>query len=783
MLQKEYQEISGRSRKATPATKKLCAESSVSVPASAKGIFTDWKEAFLVIPLRYEDRRENDTVETFEEGRVLFTEGRVTDVQSKVTKNGRRMTIAHCLDQNGAVFRCSFFQFPEWLKKQVRTGTRWVFSGKGKRFGSVWVIAQPALKSPEEMGSIVPVYKKRGKYGTNKIHTAILDIHRYVPAELFETAFPQWQRDLLLQLGLPDVRAAFRKLHRPETLDEIEEARDTFKVLEASRLLESAQSADDVGNEESSEPLVLTARQEESLLAALPFSLNASQEKVWEELRCCLSQNRILRGLLLGGVGSGKSALAYLSALAVALGGDQRRVALLIAPTTILAEQLYRGILPMGEAMGIPVSRIDSSKNWQVPQEGAIWVGTHGTLNMIERLDAWDHVGLVVFDEEHRFGRGVKEVPATVHTLFMSATPIPGTLARLRFGDLTMFRLQSRPRQVETIVLPRSKSKDALLALEEAVASGSKAMVIYGTIQRDPLPPIEDEAAIQSSSWGDDTVTIVQGQFTPAEALAEAALLPDGSRRKFYRVSESTELGEIVAQAQKERGMFAFPVLLYDKESPEKLSKIEVDDLKKGSVYNGKELLKRMRNEQYASIPLYRESAIREGKDMDSSLPFWESRFPGKCVVLTGAMKGPAKAQAIARYESGECPILITTTIVEVGVDIEGTDLVILSNGENLGIASLVQLRGRVGRHGKAGKCIIMGPDDSDSLERLYQFAQENDDEKLATMDFYERGFGDLKSKVQSGNTGSLFRLPRDRELLGRILAVWEKKGSGLRAA
>ncbi len=169
------------------------------------------------------------------------------------------------------------------------------------------------------------------------------------------------------------------------------------------------------------------------------------------------------------------------------------------------------------------------------------------------------------------------------------------------------------------------------------------------------------------------------------------------------------------------------------------------------------------------ALPLFRESALRLGKTLEDAAPLWESVFPGKVQVLHGHLPDEKKKLVLEGFRKGDFPILMATSIVEVGVDIEGVDVIIVANADRMGIASLVQLRGRVGRHGRPGLCFFIGQDDEESMDRLRRIAAEQDDERLAIMDFWERGFGDLQSGMQSGNAARSFRLPRDARLFAQV--------------
>lgn len=741
------------------------------------GIFDSLADVFLVLPMRYEDRRTIHRVTDFADGETVFVDARVEKVERRTTGSGRRLTSVYCTDRSGDYFQCTFFQFPPYLQAIITAGRRWVFLGKAKKFGQTWTLAQPLLRSPEEVGSIIPIYRKQGKHGSEAIRKALLDVHRFVPAMAFDSEFPPDDLAALQQLGLPGVREAFRKLHRPEEIDDVTEAQETFRTLEALRLLRGDAEGPTVTCDArtASEPWKLPNAQKAKLLGALPFTLTESQSNAWHDLLALLESGKILQGLLLGGVGSGKSVIAYLLAAAHWFATTKNRNVILVAPTTILADQLAEGMGKIATVLGIPVHRVDTAKagrkSWQLPV--GISVGTLGLLQKIERSQSWDSVGMVILDEEHRFGKEQKAVPPSVHQLLMSATPIPATLARVCFRRLSIFSLEGRPRDVVTQVVPRKDGAQALTAVADTIEKGGKVMVVYGSIECTPLPETIGPCCITSPKLGTDLVVSLTESTATKDALATALCVSSGARRRMLRLVPGMDVKAEVQRELRDRGVFAYPLYAYDKEQPDRIFLLSEKDTGQGKdLRTVNTLLAWCRNGAVESLPLYRESELIEGKDLQTAAGIWEKQFPGKVVTLTGRVSNEEKQDALRQFMSGDRPLLVSTTIVEVGVDVEGTDLMIIANAERLGIASLVQLRGRVGRHGQQGKCLLVGPDDPEKLERLEAFAAETSDEKLATMDFFERGFGMLRGTQQSGNVGSLFRLPRDKELFERILRV-----------
>ena len=732
-------------------------------------IFEDWLSGVFTLPIRYDDRRTTHSIGSFSQGDDVYLSGRIVRIEEKPGAK-RSITEAFCEDANGQSFSATFFQFTAYHRRLLSVGFNGVFHGKAKLWRDRWTVTQPEILAYRDMGKIVPIYRRMGKIGTDQIRSTILSILQAMGAEGLRNACPNRIHRLLAACALPDIVEAVRHVHFPRGLEEISDGIDAMKVAEIGWLLE------DMNQEVARQQVNVAAASvrvshelSRSLSSAFPFALSPSQQEAWQAIQIAIEGTQPARMLLLGGVGSGKSAIAYLAALAQVLAGDVRRLALIVAPTTILADQLYDKLLPLAERFQVPVLRAQSKARKNHWPESGIVVATHA---YPKDTELWDRVGIAIFDEEHRYGSETKEIPASVHRLFMSATPIPATLAQTRFGGMQILRLQSNPmgRQVECRAISRNQANETLMNVQHTLDAGGKAIVVYHAIDREKPPVIEPAAWIQSHRMGTDQVVLVEHQKSAAEALRTALKAPESAPRTFYRLNKQFSARKIMDAANQD--LFGYPVLLYDKDQPDRLFQAERHHLvnAKGEHRRLKSVLDLCRNGLMASMQLLRESEIVQGKNLSEAAPIWEKSFIGKTQILHGKLSEPEKSAILAAFASGEKPILLSTSIVEVGVDIDGVDTIIVGNADRMGVASLVQLRGRVGRRGKPGLCCFIGSGDTDSMDRLERIAAEKDDEKLAAMDFLERGFGALLGKKQSGHKSRIFRLPRDGDLLQDIL-------------
>jgi ATP-dependent DNA helicase RecG len=386
------------------------------------------------------------------------------------------------------------------------------------------------------------------------------------------------------------------------------------------------------------------------LRAQLGFELTSGQERAIAAISADLAQSIPMRRLLLGDVGTGKTAVALAAAAQCVAAGQQVAI---LAPTGVLAEQYMDAVGPLARATGASVVLVVASGNKPLAPiaRGAIdvAVGTHALLHEGVRFA---RLGLVIVDEQHRLG--VAQRVALVrkggrpHLLTLSATPIPRSLALALRGELATSTLDERPAgrpPVETVVLPISEQPGVLDELRAAAARGERAFIICPRI--DPSDDDEDEGA--------------PGARETADELTRAI----------------------------------------------------------------------------APIPV---------------------------ALLHGAQKPDEQRRAMRAFRRGEAQVLVATTVVEVGVDVpEATRMVVLG-AERFGLAQLHQLRGRVGRGDRPGRCILLhGPVDPLAARRLEAVRTLSSGEEIARADLSLRGAGDLGGTRQSGPEEELFYLDPSR--------------------
>ncbi|WP_275003027.1 ATP-dependent DNA helicase RecG [Promicromonospora iranensis] len=512
------------------------------------------------------------------------------------------------------------------------------------------------------------------------------------------------------RLGLPGRAAALRSLHRPSTLDEAHRARHRMRFDEAFVLqVALAQRRARTATEDATaRPPLPTA--EPSLLAdfdaSLPFVLTDGQRAVGDEIAAELASPRPMHRLLQGEVGSGKTVVALRAMLQVVDAGGQ---AALLAPTEVLAAQHARtlrallgplaegGTLFGAERTGAStrVALLTGSLGAKARKEAllqaasgeaGIVVGTHALLS--EQVQFAD-LGLVVVDEQHRFGVEQRDAlrakgRVSPHLLVMTATPIPRTVAMTVFGDLETSSLTEVPAGragITTVAVPARNTRwtDRTWArVREEVDAGRRAYVVCARIHPD------EETKAPAKDF-DDVPEFLDPSGPGAEGAADRPPL-----RAVLEVVEELR-------------------------SRPELAGVEIG-------------------------------------------------------MLHGQLPADQKEAEMARFASGEAPVLVATTVIEVGVDVPEATAMVIFDADRFGISQLHQLRGRVGRGTDPGLCLLVSDAEpgTPAFARLEAMTQTTDGFKLANLDLELRSEGDVLGAAQSGRTSSLrlLRVVKDAGLI-----------------
>lgn len=565
----------------------------------------------------------------------------------------------------------AWFNAP-YLRGTLKKGSVFILRGKIIRKKGRPQMEHPEIFTPaayeEIIHSMQPVYgltKGLSNKMITKLVHQILDtrpLHgEYLPEEIRE------------RYQLADANYAIRTIHFPKNMQELLTARkrlvfDEFLlfVLAIQLLKEKTEEAP---NTFPMKPVWTT----EEIIEGLPYDLTGAQKNVWHEIERDLSGHKLMSRLVQGDVGSGKTVIAFLAMVLSAENGFQSA---LMVPTEVLANQHYEGFLRLMEEQNIaschPVLLTGSTTARQKREiyqkiadgEVNVIIGTHA---LIQEKVEYKNLGLVITDEQHRFGVRQREALTTrgnpPHVLVMSATPIPRTLAIILYGDLDISIIDELPAKrlpIKNCVVGTSYRPKAYSFIEKQVQMGRQAYVI--------CPMVEESEGLE------------------AENVTDYA-------RKLQEVLP----GEI------------------------------------------------------------------------------------KVEILHGKMKPKEKNRIMEAFASGEIQVLVSTTVVEVGVNVPNATVMMVENAERFGLAQLHQLRGRVGRGEHQSYCIfIQGNNEENTSKRLKILNESNDGFYIAGEDLKLRGPGDLFGIRQSGlmefKIGDIYNdagiLKNANEAAGEILAL-----------
>ena len=522
---------------------------------------------------------------------------------------------------------------------------------------------------------------------------------------------------------------AFLAIHDPASTTRFKEAIETLRYEEAfvsqTSLLKARSHAHK--SVAHSCPLVTDSLRDQ-FIASLPFSLTAGQQQVIHDIAADLAHDWPMQRLLQGEVGSGKTVVALAAMLQAVDAGYQ---AVLVAPTQVLAEQHAETIGRMVEQLkpAIPVTLLTGGMKLAARRkalaaassgEPGIIVATHAAFSKTFQAP---HLALVVIDEQHRFGVEQRESlnaktddGTTPHLLVMTATPIPRTAAMTWFGDLDISWLTELPggrKPIRTVVVNEADAATMgrmFAHIRARVDAGERAYIVCPRIDAD------DEG-----NEGGSGVSAAAGS-----ARGRAAASGSSAR---------TAAGGRATRAAADA--------------------IGIDDPYETFDENG---------ETVARPPLH---AVAEIADRLQKLP----QFQGiRFATLTGRDKDDVKTQVMADFAGGETPILVSTTVIEVGVDVKQASCIVIFDADRYGLSQLHQLRGRVGRGGTNSWAFLISRAEpgSPAEQRLEVIHHSLDGAEIAQADLEFRGAGDVLGDAQSGGKSSLklLRVVKDADMI-----------------
>lgn len=602
------------------------------------GIYTI-KDLLYYFPRQFEDRSIIKKIAQLEDEEKVTVKALITNIESYTPKKGMTITRIDVKDDTGFA-KLTFFN-REYIKNTFRVGDSILAFGKVKKNGRFVELNSCELEylsaSPKNIGKLVPVYPL--SYGvTNK---DIMNTVRMV-FESKDIKIPEYMPEYILKkYRLCGIEYAIKNIHFPKDKESLKIALyrlifEELLVLQLGLFMYKGGSSDEKG--------ILFKRNQrlDEVLKSLPFSLTRAQNRALNEIIDDMCSEKVMNRLVQGDVGSGKTVVALLALAECVFNGYQGA---LMAPTEILAQQHYESFTETFEDIGINVELLTGSVTkkqkegiLQRAKDGEIdiLIGTHA---LIEDNVEFKNIGLVITDEQHRFGvrqRGkLSSKGESPDILVMTATPIPRTLALILYGDLDISIIDELPpgrQPIETIAVEKKKRGKVYNSLvRREVDKGRQVYIV--------CPLVEESETLD---------------ITSATETAEEI------KRDFF------------------------------------------PDLRVG--------------------------------------------------LLHGKMKPSEKDTIMTAFKNHELDILVSTTVIEVGVNVPNSTLMIIENAERFGLAQLHQLRGRVGRGKHQSYCVLIYGSNSEVCRKRMNIMEEtNDGFKISEKDLEIRGPGEFFGTMQHG--------------------------------
>ena len=565
-------------------------------------------------------------------------------IYGRVQVSGNRsmqITTIHVKDITGTL-KVVWFRMP-FLRNTLSGGGTITLRGrvvnkKGNLVMEHPELFYPADKYAEKLDTLQPIY---GLTSGLTNHTVMKAMKQALDGlDLTRDILPQ---ELRIEYGLAEYNYAIRGIHFPEDKEVFYHARERLVFEEFLEFILSLRKLKEKNEKLANEYVIKPQPEVDLLIQNLPYELTGVQKKVWKEISSDMASDTVMSRLVQGDVGSGKTIVAVLALLTVALNGYQGAM---MAPTEVLARQHYESITRMFETYHIPVKVVLLTGSMTAKEKrkaydriecglARIIIGTHA---LIQGAVNYDNLALVVTDEQHRFGVKQRETFARKggepHVLVMSATPIPRTLAIILYGDLDISVMDELPANrlpIKNCVVDTGYRKTAYAFMKKQIAEGRQCYII--------CPMVEESENLEAENVIDYTQRLQQ------------------------------EMGDTV-----------------------------------------------------------------------------------RVSYLHGKMKQAEKDDIMERFGKNEIQILVSTTVIEVGIDVPNATVMMIENAERFGLAQLHQLRGRVGRGKYQSYCIFMSASKSkETKERLDILNHSNDGFKIASEDLRLRGPGDLFGIRQSG--------------------------------
>lgn len=602
------------------------------------------EELLQYYPRGYEECQAPVLIASLKESGTVVVCGTLKE-EARVRRVGRLQIVdAVICDESGSL-KVTWFNML-YLRNALKAGRRYFFKGRlaVNRFG--FTLEQPILYAPEtyvpQIGTMQPIYSLTAGLTGKMISKAVREALNDLPE------LPEYlPKSLRKEIRLAEYNYALRTIHFPPDKTELAFARRRLVFDEFFLFILTIRYLRDTNERQENGCRIRPAAQAERFIESLPFRMTKAQKRAYEEILSDLCGPKVMNRLVQGDVGSGKTIVALLALLQMAYNGWQGA---LMAPTEVLARQHYETVGRFLEAGGVSFrtelltgSMTAKEKRLACERiaagEADLVIGTHA---VIQDKVRFARLGLVVTDEQHRFGvrqretliaKGEESAKTPPHVLVMSATPIPRTLAIILYGDLDISVIDEKPANrlpIKNCVIGTERRRKAYTFIADQVKEGRQAYVI--------CPMVEDSGRIEGENVRDYAEKLA-GELPPSVTIG----------------------------------------------------------------------------------------------------------------TLHGRMKPAEKNRVMEEFAAGQIQVLVSTTVVEVGVDVPNATVMLVENAERFGLAQLHQLRGRIGRGPHQSYCIFMNGSDASKVKRLEILNHTNDGFQIASEDLKLRGPGDLFGLRQSG--------------------------------
>ena len=613
-------------------------------------------------PFSYREISKPKKIASFSHGEEAVVKARVSSKPSLFRKGRGFSIVSFTISDGQTTGKCVFYNQP-YMARNIQKGSEYIFIGKVDARRGIKQLQNPIMeKADEELPPVHCTYKLAQGISQKPFKKLVENALKQELGSIHDTLPPGFRT----RHNLAEINYAFQNLHFPDTIEAASKAKYRLSFEEMLTFMTALTYIKKENAKLPSEAFKINQMLVDRYSSSFGFELTSAQKKVISEILADMERPLMMNRLLQGDVGSGKTIPASVAMLVAA---DNKKQSALMAPTDILASQHYetlkRFLGPFGLKVALLKSKMPAAEK-KVILEGLrsgeinAVVGTHA---LIQKSVEYADLGLVITDEQHRFGVAqrakISAKGKNPDTLVMSATPVPRTLALIIYGDLDISIIDEMPKgriPVKTRIIDENKRAGMYSYIKENLRDDNRAYIV--------CPLIEESEKLDA---------------------------------------KSTE-----------------------------------------------ELLDELRGDILKDIPVE---------------------------VLHGKMKSEEKEEIMTRFRAGEIKCIISTTVIEVGLDVPEACFMVIENAERFGLAQLHQLRGRVGRGSRESWCfLVTSSEGADAKKRLKVMTSSNDGFVIAEEDLKLRGPGQFMGFSQSGMMDPrVISLMGDYKLLAEVKEAMEE--------